>query len=168
MGSWDKWKLAGAMVLIGSVSGCAHTPPLPPPPPGEGGVGGSTTHRAEAPSRPCIVPPLPQIRPRNEAGEELTDEEMHGESMVRPRLIAGDEAPTLTEEQIRARRNVLLVARCKIHIDGTISDCTMLCSDPLFDETVLANVKARRYSPVLFRGRPVEVTYTFTFRIHGA
>ena len=159
--------LAGAMVLIGSVSGCGQA--LPPPPPGEGGVGGSTTHRAEALWRPCVVPPPPRIRARNEVGEEFTDEEMRGETMVRPRLIAGEEMPIFSPGQIIANRNhsTLLLARCTIHIDGTVSHCTMICSNPMLEESVLSNLKARRYSPALFRGRPVEIPYVFTFRIIG-
>ena len=98
--------------------------------------------------------------PHMDAGQK-SEEKMKG-----PLLISGDEYPLLSREQSLAIHSTkFLVARCAIRIDGTVSDCAMVCSDPLFDETVLENLRVRRYKPAMFKGRDVEVKYTFKFRI---
>ncbi|WP_394825098.1 energy transducer TonB [Pendulispora albinea] len=106
------------------------------------------------------IEPLP--KPRTETGEVITPGE--GE---RPRLISGEEYPIFPGDALlRVRSTVVVAARCLIRTDGTVSNCTMVCSDPAFDEIVLQNLQTRRYTPFLFRGRPMDVTYTFPFAIY--
>ncbi|HWL85180.1 MAG TPA: energy transducer TonB [Polyangiaceae bacterium] len=163
----EKKLFVGAMVLVGGLPACGGETANTPSPVS------TTTTPAVSEQRPCVAPTLAAVRPRTESGEEISESEwpkgQWSKEATRPRLIAGSEVPELTGEQMMANRHrsVLLLARCKLHIDGTVSDCNMICplSDPLFDATIIQNVEARRYTPVLFRGRPVEVPYTFTFRI---
>jgi len=61
--------------------------------------------------------------------------------------------------------STLIVARCTVHKEGNVTDCKMICPNPLFDKDVLENLSARRYTPAVFRGEPVDVPYTFQFRI---
>ncbi|WP_394845601.1 TonB family protein [Pendulispora brunnea] len=89
--------------------------------------------------------------------------------MTRPRLISGSEIiffpdwviPTLPAE-------VYLVARCVLRKEGSVTDCKMVCSHPGLDETVLENLRQRRYMPATTsEGDPVDVTYTFQFQVMG-
>jgi len=77
--------------------------------------------------------------------------------------------PSLSAEQITliGGRSTLLSARCVIRIDGTVSNCAMVCSNSSLDRAILDNLALRRYTPVIFQGRPVDVPYTFMFRIVG-
>ena len=88
--------------------------------------------------------------------------------MTRPRLIAGSEQPLFAGAALPAPpAEVYVVALCILHKEGHISDCSFICSYPGLEPLVLANLQARRYVPVTFEGVPVDVTYTFQFRVVG-
>ncbi len=50
-----------------------------------------------------------------------------------------------------------------------LRDCTVLQSLPGLDQMALQTLSTHRYTPVRYRGEPVEVKYTFTlvFRLPG-
>jgi len=76
--------------------------------------------------------------------------------------------PLLSKEQMMSHHGTtFLAAYCVVHKDGSVSNCKMVCSHHLFDETVIETVQARRYTPVTFRGRPIDAPYVFQFRMVG-
>ena len=57
-----------------------------------------------------------------------------------------------------------LLAKCVITTEGTLRSCRILKSLPFLDEPVLAALGWRRYAPVMFQGRPVNVEYVISLR----
>jgi len=114
-------------------------------------------HESEAAcsARVRAVPP-----PRTPSGEEIPYDKAN-----RPRLISGSEHPDYPDTRLLIRHNVHLAARCVLRTDGALSNCTMICSEPLLDEALLQNLATRRYTPFMFRGHPIEAPYTFSIRI---
>jgi len=95
-----------------------------------------------------------------------TGQEVHQGQMERPHLVEGSEAPSFSVEAMSSNRGgTFLVARCTVHKEGNVTDCKMICPNPLFDNAVFENLYARRYKPAMFRGEVVDVPYTFKFRI---
>ena len=88
-----------------------------------------------------------------------------GQGMVRPSLLAGEEQPALSREALVAKVEGLVIAKCTITTEGAVKDCKLIKTLPYMDEAIKANLMARKYTPVMFQGKPVSVEYTFTFRI---
>jgi TonB family protein len=87
--------------------------------------------------------------------------------MTPPQRIDGVSAPGYTPKARELCVEGKLIARCTIMEDGTLTDCDVIQSVPYQDESVLANLATRRYTPVLLQGKPQRVYYTlpFTFRM---
>jgi TonB family protein len=90
-----------------------------------------------------------------------------GAGMTPPRLVAGDSAPVYTRKAREMCVEGRAIARCTITEEGVLTDCYMLKSLPYLDESVLATLGNRRYTPVMYEGRAQRVYYTlpFTFRL---
>ncbi|WP_394835067.1 energy transducer TonB [Pendulispora rubella] len=131
--------------------------PLPEPLPGTSGLvttpGAKPECFAKLSNLPLLVP-HPEGAPPNP-----------NKPMTRPTLIAGSATPILPREVLVRRLELYIVARCTLHKEGYISDCNFVCSHPIADKAILENLYARRYSPAMFDGAPVDVTYTFQFHI---
>jgi protein TonB len=54
--------------------------------------------------------------------------------------------------------------RCVITTTGTLQGCRVLQSLPYLEQPVLEALAHRRYTPVLFPGRPVNVAYVIPLR----
>lgn len=80
-----------------------------------------------------------------------------------PKLIVDAPPPAYTGKALEQCAEGRAVARCTITEEGAPTDCFMVKSVPAFDEAVLATLAKRRYTPVLFKGKPVRVFYTFPF-----
>jgi len=86
-----------------------------------------------------------------------------GEGMSLPRLIEGPE-PVYPREARQARVEGTLLAKCVITTEGALTGCRIIKSLPFLDEPVLAALAHRRYAPVMFQGRPVNVEYMISLR----
>lgn len=86
-----------------------------------------------------------------------------GEGMNLPRLIEGPE-PVYPRAAREARVEGTLLAKCVITTEGALQRCQIIKSLPFLDEPVLAALAHRRYAPVMFQGRPVNVEYVITLR----
>ncbi|WP_394826812.1 energy transducer TonB [Pendulispora albinea] len=87
--------------------------------------------------------------------------------MNRPQLLSGDEHLEATAAAKREGAAGLILAKCTITDAGDVTNCRILKGLPHMDEATVANLEVRRYTPVVFRGKPVPVDYTFTFRIEA-
>jgi TonB family protein len=81
--------------------------------------------------------------------------------MIPPRRLSGDPM-RYTAEALEKRTEGLMQVRCRITVEGTLRDCTVVRSLPGLDQMALDAFSTQRYTPVLFRGKPVELDYTFT------
>ncbi|WP_394832021.1 energy transducer TonB [Pendulispora rubella] len=90
-----------------------------------------------------------------------------GPGMAKPSLLAGTEQPTLPREALVAKVEGLILVKCTLTKEGTVEDCKFIKSLPYTEEAILANLKGRKYTPVMFQGQAQAVTYTFTFRIQA-
>lgn len=83
-----------------------------------------------------------------------------------PQIISVD-PPVLTQRQINAGVNGIVVAQFTIGVDGKVSDVTLLeaCS-PELGEVVRRTVLQWRFKPAMKHGEPVPVSgsRTFVFR----
>ncbi|WP_394835066.1 energy transducer TonB [Pendulispora rubella] len=138
----------------------ATAEPLPEPLPGTSGL---VTRRGVKPECFAKLSNLPKLVPR--ADGELPNP---NKPVTPPRLIAGSEMPILPREVMVRSLELYIVPRCMLHKEGYISDCNFVCSYPIADKAVLENLYGRRYSPAIYDGAPVDVTYTFQFHITSA
>jgi protein TonB len=86
-----------------------------------------------------------------------------GDGMNLPRLIEGPE-PVYPRAAREARVEGTLLAKCVITTEGTLRGCTIIKSLPFLDEPVLTALARRRYAPVMFQGRAVNVEYVISLR----
>jgi TonB family protein len=106
---------------------------------------------AAAPIVPAPVPaPPPEVLP-------------FGEGMSPPRLIEGSD-PIYPLAAREARVEGTMLVRCVITTRGTLQRCRVLKSLPYLEQPVLEALAHRRYTPVLFQGRPVDVEYVIPLR----
>lgn len=86
------------------------------------------------------------------------------QGMTLPRRIAGAD-PVYTREALEAGVQGTLIAKCVITAEGAVQGCQILKGLPHLDRAVLEALRAQRYTPVTFQGKPVAVSYLFTFRM---
>jgi len=84
--------------------------------------------------------------------------------MNRPMLLSGHD-PVYTAEAREAHVEGTMVARCTITTSGSVTGCRLLKSLPHMDKSVLDALYSRRYTPVIWEGKPVPVSYTFNIRV---
>ncbi|WP_394845600.1 energy transducer TonB [Pendulispora brunnea] len=134
----------------------ASADPLPEPPPEDSGL--VTTPGV----KPACFAKLskPPLVPRS-GGEPPNPDK----PMTKPRLITGSNVPILPREVLVRSLELYIVARCTLHKEGHVTDCSFLCSYPGVDKAVLDILYEQRYSPAIYEGVPVDVTYTFQFHI---
>jgi protein TonB len=86
-----------------------------------------------------------------------------GEGMSLPRLLEGPE-PVYPRAAREARVEGTLLAKCVITTEGALRGCRIIKSLPFLDEPVIEALAHRRYAPVMFQGRPVNVEYVIPLR----
>lgn len=94
-------------------------------------------------------------------GEEVLP---FGEGMVRPELLSDSSIP-LPAEAVRAGIEGTVIVKCVVTRQGEVDGCRIIKGLGLVDDAVLSAVEARRYSPAMFQGRPVSVSYTLRLHI---
>ena len=85
-------------------------------------------------------------------------------SMTRPEKLAGPR-PFYPQEALNQNIQGQVLARCILTREGTVRSCRILKPLPIMDEEVLLSLCASRYTPVLDKGQPVDVEYTFNVRL---
>lgn len=86
------------------------------------------------------------------------------EGMTRPVQLEGRD-PQYTREALEARVEGKLIAKCVINTGGRLESCRIIKSLPMMDQAVLGALATKRYTPVMYQGRPVAVQYIFEFRL---
>lgn len=84
--------------------------------------------------------------------------------MERPRKISGGEI-TVTPEARAMHVSGLMIIKCVITTGGSLTGCQIIKGLPHMNEAALATMSKWRYSPVLYQGRPVNVSYIFNIKV---
>ena len=84
--------------------------------------------------------------------------------MTRPMLLSGRD-PIYTAQAREAKVEGTMVARCTITTAGSVTNCRILKSLPHMEKSVLDALYSRRYTPVMWEGKPVAVNYVFNIRL---
>ncbi len=90
-----------------------------------------------------------------------------GEGMTRPVLQSGPggtNAPQYTREAREAGSEGLMIVKCTITVEGTVTNCQIIKPVPHMEAAVLQWLAGAKYSPVTFQGRPQQVSYVFNYR----
>ena len=90
-----------------------------------------------------------------------------GEGMNRPVLISGPggtQMPQYTREAREASIEGIMLVKCTITTEGSVTSCQIIKPVPHMDQAVLQWLAAAKYSPVTFQGHPQAVSYVFNFR----
>jgi hypothetical protein len=80
--------------------------------------------------------------------------------MKHPVLLYGPQL-RYTPEAIAARASGLIIAECTITCGGDVSNCRILNGLSEMNWAVKAMLESRRYVPVQYKGRPINVDYVF-------
>jgi protein TonB len=84
--------------------------------------------------------------------------------MTRPVLQSGgDLVPP--REALVAGVSGTVIAKCTITVEGALRNCRIIKGLPYLDKPMLDMLATRRYSPVLYQGKPVSVEYVFNLRV---
>ena len=119
------------------------------------GVPGGGTTTAPPPPPPPPPPPEPP-KPINAVIP-------FGPGMERPSKISGPE-PVYPREAREAKVEGKMLVQCVITVDGRLVNCNVLKSLPFMDKPVLDALAQQRWTPVMYQGKPVSVTYTIPFK----
>jgi protein TonB len=84
--------------------------------------------------------------------------------MSRPVLLSGND-PVWTREALVAGVEGVMIAKCTITTGGTLQSCRIVKGLPYMDKALLDALASRRYSPVMYQGRPVAVEHVFSVRL---
>jgi periplasmic protein TonB len=93
-----------------------------------------------------------------------------GEGMTRPVLISGPgdtRSPQYTSEARAAEVEGTMLVKCTITVEGRLNNCQIIKPVPHMETAVLQWLAGAKYSPVIYQGRPQQVSYTlmFTFKL---
>jgi periplasmic protein TonB len=91
-----------------------------------------------------------------------TDFIAFGEGMTKPQCAWDFE---YTREAREARSEGLLILKCNIMADGTVSGCRAIKGVPHMTEAVLAAAARTKCTPATFQGQPVSVSVTQSLRL---
>jgi protein TonB len=91
-----------------------------------------------------------------------------GPGMTAPRLLDAGEQIRYSRQASEARVQGVMQVQCVLTVDGRVTSCRVKQSVPFMDEAVLKALMSRRYTPVLFQGRPVPVRYNFAITLKAA
>ncbi|RJS27914.1 energy transducer TonB [Corallococcus sp. H22C18031201] len=82
-----------------------------------------------------------------------------------PPVRQGGEPLAYTHEALAARVEGSLVVKCVITDTGSVHKCRIIKGLPFMNEAVVEALESWHYSPVLFQGRPVSVSYVFNLKL---
>ncbi|WP_437720672.1 energy transducer TonB [Sorangium sp. So ce861] len=120
-----------------------------------GGVPGGTGTAAVTAAPPPPPPPPPPPQPKGP---------IHLPENGTPPVALSNPQPSVPEAALSAGIEATVVVRFVVTETGEVTNVTIVRGHPLFNDTVLATVKAWRYKPAIAEGRPVSVWRTVPFR----
>jgi TonB family protein len=85
-------------------------------------------------------------------------------AMTRPRELSGNRI-RYSDEAYALRVQGVMVVRCTITDTGVVENCRILKPLPYMERNALLSLYSKRYTPVLFGGKPVNIDYTFTIQL---
>lgn len=91
-----------------------------------------------------------------------------GPGMGPPRLIDPGGPIQYTRQASEARVKGVMRVQCILTTEGRVTDCTAIAPVPFMEDAVLKSLMSRRYTPVVFEGRPVPVRYNFAITLKPA
>jgi protein TonB len=118
---------------------------------GSGAGSSGTASGSGAGSKPGVVSGDTQVIP-------FTD------GMQRPTLISKVD-PVYTREARNQNVQGLILTKCVIGTNGSLSRCRIVKGLPTMDQAVLTALSQWRYSPVLYQGKPTAVEYLIPVRL---
>ncbi|ATB26620.1 energy transducer TonB [Melittangium boletus] len=121
---------------------------------------GDPTDKA-IPGIPFIAGLIPDSAPGG-TGEDVVP---FGAGMTPPRLLSAGVPLEYTEQARQAHVQGMVVIRCTITREGSVENCRVIKGQPFMDEAVVASLTSRRYAPLTFQGRTVNVSYTFNVNL---
>ncbi|WP_433937198.1 energy transducer TonB [Sorangium cellulosum] len=83
--------------------------------------------------------------------------------MTRPTRVSG-RSPVYTQEAIDAGVEGLMIVKCLLRESGEVTECRIIKPLPYLEQSTLDALKTWCMTPVLFKGRPVAITYVFPLR----
>ncbi|MFY1825887.1 energy transducer TonB [Myxococcus fulvus] len=107
-----------------------------------------------------FVPGLPPGGSGDGTGEDV----IPFPSGMRAPVLLGGQPLDYTEQARMARVEGTVIAKCVITREGQVRDCRILKGLAHMEEHVTEALHTRRYSPVMFQGKAVSVSYVFTLR----
>ena len=89
---------------------------------------------------------------------------LYSEAMTRPQKLSGEDL-VYTREALERNAQGVMAIRCVITRAGNVINCHPLLSVPLMVEPALRTLWGSRYSPATLNGDPIDVRYTFIYRM---
>lgn len=139
------------VAFVGFVGACASSPDQPDP----------LTALADDGDREKVA--APTEADLGKADAELGQGEKtipFGKGMTRPYQVSGP-APSLPPAAIANHVTGMWIARCAMTETGDIEDCKIIKGLRDSNAHLLHIIKAQKYTPVMYEGRPQRVFYTF-------
>jgi TonB family protein len=84
---------------------------------------------------------------------------------VRPRMINGGQPPRYTRDAVAAKIEGTSVARCRVTVTGSLTDCHITKSVPMLDDAVMQSLTTRQYEPAKVGANPVETEISIVTRL---
>jgi len=134
------------------------TPASPSNPTNAKSVAGSIAPESPNAAAPAAAPPS------NAAAGGAPSVLPFGPEMTRPTLVSGSEL-VYPREAIVAGVAGTIIAKCTITVEGTVRNCRIIKGLPFLDKATLDTLATRRYSPVIYQGKPVSVEYVFNLKV---
>ncbi|MFP2964380.1 TonB family protein, partial [Myxococcus sp. 1LA] len=107
------------------------------------------------------LPVLPTAAVASARGDVLP----YNEDMPRPELVDQGKDIIYTREAMAAKSSGVMIARCTITQQGRVEKCRTIKSVAHMERAVLDALTSRTYKPIVYKGYPVNVDYTFSMRL---
>jgi tRNA A-37 threonylcarbamoyl transferase component Bud32 len=144
---------------IGGTVAAPASAALPPPPAAlPASPAPIAAKQAPPPAVEAPSPPAPAAAPASPAVLPF------GPEMTRPTLLSGSDLVT-PREALVAGVSGTVIAKCTITAEGTLRNCRIIKGLPYLDKPMLDMLATRRYSPVVYQGKPVSVEYVFNLKV---
>ncbi|WP_426750956.1 TonB family protein [Myxococcus sp. Y35] len=128
-------------------------------------VGGAAAATAPAPAKGAAtglaLPVLPTAAVASARGDVLP----YNEDMPRPEMVDQGKDIIYTREAMAAKSSGVMIVRCTITQQGRVEKCRTIKSVAHMERAVLDALQSRTYKPIVYKGHPVNVDYTFSMRL---
>jgi eukaryotic-like serine/threonine-protein kinase len=125
----------------------------------------ASVHAAPEPPPSAVEPPLAQRPPPPPPSVASPPQQTaFSADMMRPKFVAGQD-PIYTREALLARVQGTMIAKCTITTTGTLEGCRVLKALPHMEQALLESLRTRRYTPIIYQGRPTAVEYVINIQL---